>query len=155
MKMNKKTCPNCGASLDGKGVCHYCNNDESSHDYTQQLKATRIKHEIGELQLEISKEQKEINKLLENNSPNGCLKIGMSIVVVAIVIIAVLVTIFRGGDGIGNVGIGSIIVLPIMYAICKFCDRSGNEGIQKKINAHRRNIKKLTKEMEEIQNGIG
>ncbi len=155
MKMNKKTCPNCGASLDGKGVCHYCNNDESSHDYTQQLKTTRIKHEIRELQLEISKEQKEINILLENDFPNGCLKIGISIVIVAIVIIAVLVTIFRGGEGIGYVGICSIIVLPVVYVICKSCDNSDKEDIQKKIKAYKRTIKKLTKEIEEIQNGIG
>lgn len=152
--MKNKTCSNCGASLDGKGVCHYCNNNENCLDYSQQLKATRNKHEIRELQLEIAKEQKEINKLLENNSPNGCLKIGISIIVIAIVIISFLITIFRGGDGIGYVGIGSIVVLPLVYAICKFCDSSGNEDIQKKINVHRRNIKKLTKEIRNIQNGI-
>lgn len=153
--MAMPTCPRCGAALDGEGSCRYCGNNANGHDYSQQLKATRIKHEIRGLQLEIDKERAEIDKLRKNNSPNGCLKIGMSIIIVAIVIVAVLVTIFRGGDGIVHVGICSIVVLPIVYAICKWCDNSGNEDTQKKIKTHQRNIKKLTKEIEEIQNGIG
>lgn len=107
------------------------------------------------MQIGIDKEQKEISKLLKDNSPNGCLKIGMSIMLVAIAIIAVMVSIFRDGDGIGYVGLGAVISLLITYAICRFCDKSGNEDIQKKINSHHRNIKKLTKEIEDLQNGIG
>ena len=136
------TCPNCGASYIGN-VCPYCGNNENGHDdYSQALRGTRIKREIRELQIGIDKEQKEISKLLKDNSPNGCLKIGM-------------VSIFRDGDGIGYVGLGAVISLLITYAICRFCDKSGNEDIQKKINSHHRNIKKLTKEIEDLQNGIG
>lgn len=149
------TCPNCGASYIGN-VCPYCGNNENGHDdYSQALRGTRIKREIRELQIGIDKEQKEISKLLKDNSPNGCLKIGMSIMLVAIAIIAVMVSIFRDGDGIGYVGLGAVISLWITYAICRFCDKSGNEDIQKKINSHHRNIKKLTKEIEDLQNGIG
>lgn len=154
MNMKNNICPNCGASLDRNGVCQYCGNGENGHDYSQQLSATRIKHEIRELQREIDKELKEITKLLNDNSPNGCLIIGIGITIVVIVICAIMVAIFRGGDGIGYVGLVSVIVLPIVYVICKSCDNSGNEDAQKKIKEHQRNIKKLTKEIEDIQNGV-
>lgn len=152
--MAKLTCPQCGAALNRNGSCSYCGNDTNGHDYTQELKATFKKQEIRELQLEIKKEQAEIDNLLKTQSPNGCLQIGMGIIIVAIVIVTVLVTIFRGGDGIVYVGIGAIIVLPFVYAICKWCDNSGNEDTQKEIKAHQRTISKLTKEIEEIKNGI-
>ena len=106
------------------------------------------------MQREIDKEQKEITKLLNDNSPNGCLIIGIGITIVVIVICAIMVAIFRGGDGIGYVGLVSVIVLPIVYVICKSCDNSGKEDAQKKIKEHQRNIKKLTKEIEDIQNGV-
>lgn len=152
--MKNKTCSSCGASLDRNGVCHYCNNDENCYDYSQQLKTTRNKHEIRELQLEIAKEQKEINKLLENNSPNDCLKVGMSIIVAAIVIIAGAVAVFRDGDGMEYVILVSVIVLSLAYVFFKSCDDDANKKIQKEINVHQRNIKKLTKEIRNIQNGI-
>lgn len=151
--MEKCICPNCGAILDKNGLCPYCGNSEDGYDYTSQLRDTKLKREIQELQKEINEEQKEIDELLKNHSPNGCLEIGLGFIIIALVIISAMIGIFRNGDGIGYILIGSVVEIPLVYTICKFCDSSGNEDIQE-VGKHKRIIKKLTKEIENIQHGI-
>lgn len=153
-RMPNNICPKCGANLDKNGLCPYCGSSEDGNSYASELRATKLKRRVQELQKEIGDEQKEIDRLLKDNSPNGCLKVGLGLVIVAIAIIAASVTIFRKGDGIEIVVIGAIIAIPLVYAICKFCDNNGNEGVHKRLHNHRRAIKELTQEIEDIQNGI-
>lgn len=125
-------CPNCGANIGDQSHCPYCGEREDINDYSSQLEATKLKYEIRELQSEIDCEQKEIDKLNKVHSSNGCMFLGVGIVICVALIIAVCIMIFRHGDGIQYILIGTIIALPIMIVVSRYCDKSGNEEYQQK-----------------------
>jgi len=149
-----RTCPNCGANIGNQPHCPYCGDSEDVNDYSSQLEATQLKREIRELQSEIDKEQKEIDKLNDDHSSNGCFFIGVGLVIGAALLIAAYNMIFRQGRGIQDVIVCTIIALPIMIVISRFCDNSGNEEHNQEVNRHKRQIKKLNKEISELNKGI-
>ena len=140
-------CPNCGANIGDQSYCPYCGDREDINDYSSQLETTKLKCEIRELQSEIDCQQKEIDKLNKVHSSNGCMILGVGLVICVALIIAVGIMIFRHGDGIQYIFISTIIALPIIIIVSRYCDKNGNEEYQQKIRHHKREIKKLNEEI--------
>lgn len=147
--MAKVNCPNCGAVITGS-TCDYCGHGSTSSQ--SNIQKTKDAKKIRELQKDIQKYEKEIDKL--NEGKNGCLTVGFWIIGILVVVAMINICLnnWRGEA----IFIWSI-VLPVfsflLIFICKVTDKEGDQSDNNKIKKIREDIEYLKEEIDEIKNG--
>ena len=146
--MAKVSCPKCGAVISGS-TCDYCGHVFASNNAN--IQKTKNARKIKDLEKEIQKYQKEIDKI--NQVKNACLTVGFWIIgiLVVVAIISLYLNKWRGEA----IFIWSI-VLPVfsflLIFVCKVLDKESDQSDNNKIKKIREDIEYLKEKIDEIKN---
>lgn len=146
---NQNLCKNCGAVITGS-TCDYCGFGVNA--YQSNIKKTKDSRKIKELEKEIQKYQKEIDKLNEGGR-NGCLFYGWWIIGSLIVVAIISLSLYNWKSEATLIWfIGLSLFAFLFIFICRTIDKSGNNDNDNQIKKIRKDIEELEWEIDEIKN---